>query len=88
MAEPVGSAASVEGAPYCSGKGPTGQKTLLNPWGHRPIVPFLSLQTADSSAWWAEPDIPFKTLCFELEEFERYIILYLSFSWDQASGIL
>ena len=26
---------------------------LLNPWGHHhPIVPFLSPQTADSSAWW------------------------------------
>ena len=55
MAEPPGSAASVESAPYCSGKGPTGQKTLLNPWGHRPIVPFLSPQRADSSAWWVEP---------------------------------
>ena len=55
MAEPAGSAASVESAPYCSGKGPTRQKTLLNPWGHRPIVPFLSPQTADSSAWWVEP---------------------------------
>ena len=32
--------------------------------------------------------IQFKTLCFEIQEFERYIILYLSFSWDQASGIL
>ena len=55
MAEPAGSAASVERAPYCSGKGPTRQKTLLNPWGHCRIVPFLSPQTADSSAWWAEP---------------------------------
>ena len=52
--EPAGSAASDESAPYCSGKGPRGPKTLLNPWGHCPIVPFFSLQTTDSSAWWKE----------------------------------
>ena len=50
--EPAGSAASEESAPYCSGEGPTGQKTLLNPWGHHPTVPILSPQAADSSAWW------------------------------------
>ena len=52
VSEPAGSVASEESAPYCSGEGPTGQKMLLNPWGHHPIVPFLSPQTADSSAWW------------------------------------
>ena len=41
-AELEGSAASVESAPYCSGKRPTGRKTLLNHWSHRPHVPFLS----------------------------------------------
>ena len=54
VSEPAGSTASEESVPYCPGKGPTGQKTLLNPWGHRPIVPFLLPQTADSSAWWTE----------------------------------
>ena len=55
MAEPAGSVASVESTPYCSGEGPTRKKTLLNHWGHCPIVPFLSPQTADSSAWWMGP---------------------------------
>ena len=32
VSEPAGSAASEESAPYCSGGGPTGQKTLPNPW--------------------------------------------------------
>ena len=59
LSEPTGSAASEESAPYCSGEGPTGQKMLLirSPPpppplpGYRPIVQFLSPQTADSSAW-------------------------------------
>ena len=58
VSEPAGSEASEESAPYCSGEGPTGQKTLLThcplapvTTRHHPIVPFLSPQTADSSAW-------------------------------------
>ena len=50
LSEPADSASSEESAPYCSGEGPTGQKTLSIP--QFPIVPFLSRQTADSSAWW------------------------------------
>ena len=52
MSESAESAASEESAPYCSGEGPTGQKTLLIPQVNGPIVPFLSPQAADSSAWW------------------------------------
>ena len=39
VSEPVGSAASGESAPYCSGEGPTGQKTLIIPLStpHCPI---------------------------------------------------
>ena len=58
VSEPAGSEASEESAPYCSGEGPTGQKTLLThcplaplTTRHHPIVPFLSPQTADRSAW-------------------------------------
>ena len=38
VSKPAGSAASEEGAPYCSGEGPTGQKTLLIPLS-RPHCP-------------------------------------------------
>ena len=58
VSEPAGSEASEESAPYCSGEGPTGQKTLLThcplapvTTRHHPIVPFLSPQTADTSSW-------------------------------------
>ena len=36
VSEPAGSAASEESTPYCSGEGPTGQKTLLTPLPPRP----------------------------------------------------
>ena len=36
LSEQAGSAASEESAPYCSGEGPTGQKTLLTPLPPRP----------------------------------------------------
>lgn len=38
VSEPVGSAASEESAPYCSGEGPTGQKILLIPCPLAPLT--------------------------------------------------
>ena len=41
VSEPAGSAGSEESAPYCSGEGPTGRKTLLIPQFNAPCPIFL-----------------------------------------------
>ena len=57
VSQPAGSEASEESAPYCSGEGPTGQKTLLT---HCPLAPvttplshfsLLRQQTAPPVGW-------------------------------------